>query len=78
MTFKPTFEQEKELAAWRREGHGVWRATYVVVGFDRDFVVFMPGRLTEAFAVAAGRIQVAKATGESAGDVVFRSIERET
>ena len=39
-----------EIASWRREGHGIWYFVFVVGGYDEDFVMREPGKLSEKFA----------------------------
>lgn len=68
----------KLLAEWRREGAGVWRATYVVEGYDEEFVIQMPGKLSRKFAATAGQIKVGQELRESVGIVHLQSLELET
>lgn len=35
------------LARWRRAGHGIWKLTFVVEGYDEDFIQLLPGRLDQ-------------------------------
>jgi hypothetical protein len=41
---------EETLAQWRRAGHGVWRFTFVVDGYDDRFIHLVPGNLTQVIA----------------------------
>ncbi len=43
---------DRELAKWRRQGKGIWKLTFVVEGYDEEFVHLMPGRLSQRFAAS--------------------------
>lgn len=35
------------LARWRRAGHGIWMLTFVVEGYDDEFIQVVPGRVDQ-------------------------------
>lgn len=35
------------LARWRRAGHGIWEMTFVIEGYDDDFIQLLPGRIDQ-------------------------------
>ena len=51
---------EDQLAAWRREGHGVWELTFIVEGYDDEFVHLVPGRLSKVVAEGLAAFQCAQ------------------
>lgn len=59
------YEAKRLLAAWRREGHGVWQVRFVVEGWDDTFTYLAPGKLSKGFAVEMCRQQCANELGES-------------
>lgn len=48
------------LAELRQKGHGVWHIIFIVLGFDEEFEMHAPGNLSETFAVARTRLELAK------------------
>jgi hypothetical protein len=50
-----------QIAAWRREGQGVWHFLFVAEGYDEQFVMREPGKLSEGFALELARLKLAKA-----------------
>ena len=67
-----------EIAAWRREGNGIWYVQFMVEGYDDDFVMREPGKLSEQFAVQLARMNISKALGLSSRHVIHRQIEKKS
>ena len=58
----PTSEEIK-LAAWRRQGDGIWSITYSIAGFKEPATILLPGRLKQDHAVRVGRLAVSTSHG---------------
>ena len=66
-----------KIAAWRREGHGIWHVLFMVEGYDDDFVMREPGKLSEQFVVKLAQKKLAKALGLSSRHVVHKETVKE-
>ena len=66
-----------EIAAWRREGRGVWYFHFVVEGYHEDFVMREPGRLTDDFALKLAQFKLAKALKVSPKHVLLKQTVKE-
>jgi hypothetical protein len=83
---KPEIEKEvtgdpealSQLAAWRREGHGVWYGSYVADGFDAEYRHMCPGRFSKPFATSLMKVQCAVQLGCSVQHVHLVSIKKES
>ena len=49
------------LARIRQEGKGVWHIMFIVIGYDDEFEMHAPGRLSQDFAEKLTRATLAKA-----------------
>ena len=66
-----------EIAKWRRKGHGIWCFLFKVDGYDEDFVMREPGRLTEDFALKLAKGKLAKALKVNRRHVVHTQTVKE-
>lgn len=70
-------KRNKQLADWRRQGHGIWWITFIVIGEDPEFQIPAPGKWSERFAKARARIDLAQYLNVSYEFVIFKSIRKE-
>lgn len=70
---KPTIPALAEL---RRHHGGTWNITYVVEGFDEEFLMYAGGKVSRSFAVAATKFHAARALGCSTAHVHIVDIVR--
>ncbi len=47
------------LARWRRAGHGIWKMTFIIEGYDDEFIQLLPGRLSQRKASNMAMQQIA-------------------
>jgi hypothetical protein len=66
-----------EIAAWRRAGEGVWFFLFVVEGYDENFVMREPGRLSEGFGQKLAAKKWAKALGVRRKYVIHKQTVKE-
>ena len=71
-----SLDEARELAKWRRKW-GVWYVTFIVEGFDEEFTLPEPGKLSEKFAVGLASVQLAKELGVSRKIIHHKSTRRE-
>jgi len=76
--FIETPESRAELARIRQEGAGVWHVHFVVLGYDEEFIMRAPGKLSEPFVVELTRQGLAKALRVKRKDVVFKEARKDT
>jgi hypothetical protein len=67
-----------EIAKWRREGHGVWHFVFVVEGYDEQFVMRAPGKLSEGFAQELTRQKLTKALKVKRKHVIHQQTAKES
>lgn len=71
-------EALKRLARWRRQGRGIWRISYIVEGFDDEFVLVYPGKYSRRAAVYMGKVELARSLDCKRKHVHLKTANRET
>lgn len=70
-------ENKRQVAKWRRKGHGIWHIIFVVLGFDEEFLMRAPGRLSETFAVAVTRRFLSKFLKVRRSHIIHKESKKE-
>lgn len=65
------------LARWRRAGHGIWKLTFIVEGYDEEFIQLQPGRMSQRAASKLSCQNLAFQIGVKKCFIILKTIVKE-